>query len=69
VMPTPAFPHDTDRPIAERVLDVDGVAIPYFIAAAWCCAIGSALLPVVTVPTGPGHAGLPIGVQVIGPFL
>ncbi|HEY2639810.1 MAG TPA: amidase family protein [Streptosporangiaceae bacterium] len=69
VMPTPAFPHDTDRPIAERLLDVDGVAIPYFMAAVWCCAIGSALLPVVTVPTGPGHAGLPIGVQVIGPFL
>ncbi len=69
VMPTAAFPHDTDRPIAERLLDVDGVAVPYFIAAAWCCAIGSALLPVVTLPAGPGQAGLPIGVQVIGPFL
>jgi amidase len=69
VMPTAAFPHDTDRPIAERVLDVDGAAVPHLIAAAWCCAIGAALLPVVALPIGPGQAGLPVGVQVVGPFL
>ena len=38
-------------------------------AAAWVGAIGAALLPVVTLPTGPSQAGLPVGVQVIGPFL
>ena len=27
------------------------------------------LLPVVTLPTGPTPAGLPVGVQVIGPYL
>ncbi|MGO8961243.1 MAG: amidase family protein [Streptosporangiaceae bacterium] len=69
VMPTAAFPHDTNRPMAERLLDVDGVAVPHYVAAAWCCAVGSALLPVVTLPVGPGQAGLPVGVQVIGPFL
>jgi amidase len=69
VMPTAAFAHDTDRPIAERVLDVDGAPVPHLIAAAWCCAVGSALLPVVALPVGPGQAGLPVGVQVIGPFL
>jgi amidase len=69
VMPTAAFPHDTDRPIAERVLDVDGIAVPHLIAAAWCCSIGAALLPVVALPVGPGQTGLPVGVQVIGPFL
>ena len=36
VMPTAAFPHDTDRPMIERQLDVDGVAVPHFMAAAWC---------------------------------
>ncbi|HEV2369271.1 MAG TPA: hypothetical protein VGR90_05315, partial [Acidimicrobiales bacterium] len=36
---------------------------------AWCGAIGSALLPVVTLPTAPTPAGLPVGVQIIGPFL
>jgi amidase len=69
VMPTTAFPHDTDRPITERVVDVDGTAVPHLIAMAWCGAIGAMLLPVVTLPIGPTSAGLPVGIQVIGPFL
>ena len=69
VMPTVAFPHDTERPLVERVIDVDGVPLPHFPAAAWVGAIGSVLLPVVTLPTGPSKTGLPVGVQVIGPFL
>jgi amidase len=69
VMPTVAFPHDTERPTEERVIDVDGVTVSHFAAAAWCCAIGVMLLPVVTMPTGLSAAGLPVGVQVIGPFL
>ena len=69
VMPTAAFPHDTARPLTERVLDVDGVGVPHTIAAAWCCAIGAMLLPVVTLPVGRDQAGLPVGVQAIGPFL
>jgi amidase len=69
VMPTAAFPHDTDRTLMERVLDVDGAAVPHMIAMGWCGAIGSVLLPVVTLPTGPTPDGLPVGVQVIGPFL
>ena len=69
VMPSVAFPHDTDRPITDRVLDIDGTAVPHLIAMAWCGAIGSVLLPVVTLPTGPTAIGLPVGVQVIGPFL
>ncbi|HEY5097860.1 MAG TPA: amidase family protein [Acidimicrobiales bacterium] len=69
VMPTAAFPHDVDRPITDRVVDVDGTPLPHLLAMAWCGAIGSVLLPVVTLPAGPTPAGLPVGVQVIGPFL
>jgi amidase len=69
VMPTAAFVHDTERSIMERVLDVDGTEVSHAMAMAWCCAIGAMLLPVVTVPTGPTAAGLPVGVQVIGPYL
>ncbi len=69
VMPTAAFPHDIDRPISDRVLDVDGTPVPHPVAMAWCGAVGSVLLPVVTVPTGRTPAGLPVGVQVVGPFL
>jgi amidase len=69
VMPTAAFAHDTERPIMERVMDVDGVELSHTLAMAWCGAIGAVLLPVVTVPTGPTPDGLPVGVQVIGPYL
>jgi amidase len=69
VMPTAAFPHDVDRPLTDRVLDVDGTPLPHLVAMAWCGAIGSVLLPVVTLPTGPTPDGLPVGVQAIGPFL
>jgi amidase len=69
VMPVAAFPHDTDRPIDERLIDVDGLPISHHTAAAWLCAIGVVLLPVVTLPTGLTKTGLPVGVQVIGPFL
>ncbi len=69
VMPTTAFPHDTARPMTDRVLDIDGTAVPHLIAMAWCGAIGSVLLPVVTLPIGPTSSGLPVGMQVIGPFL
>jgi amidase len=69
VMPTAAFAHDTERSIMERVLDVDGTDVPHALAMAWCGAIGAMLLPVVTLPTGPTADGLPVGVQVIGPYL
>jgi amidase len=69
VMPVAAFPHDTDRPFDERLVDVDGVAVPHPLAAAWVCAIGVMLLPVVTLPVGLTDSGLPVGVQVVGPFL
>ncbi|HEY1466827.1 MAG TPA: amidase family protein, partial [Acidimicrobiales bacterium] len=69
VMPTAAFEHDTERHIMERVLDVDGTDVSHAMAMAWCGAIGAMLLPVVTVPTGQTASGLPVGVQVIGPYL
>ena len=69
VMPTAAFAHDTERSIMERVLDVDGTDVSHALAMAWCGAIGAMLLPVVTLPTGPTADGLPVGVQVIGPYL
>jgi len=69
VMPVAAFPHDTDAPFNQRMLDVDGVAVPHHLAAAWVCAIGVMLLPVATLPVGLTESGMPVGVQVVGPFL
>ena len=69
VMPAAAYPHDTSGTIERRLLDVDGEAVPHILTMAWCGAIGVVLLPAVAVPTGLTPAGLPAGVQVIGPFL
>jgi amidase len=69
VMPTAAFPHDTDRTLTDRMIDIDGTEVSHLLAVAWCGSVGSVLLPVVTLPTGLTPAGLPVGVQVIGPFL
>jgi amidase len=69
VLPSAAFPHDTDQPMEQRRLDIDGALVPHYVAAAWMCAIGVVLLPVVTIPVGLTPAGLPVGVQIIGPFL
>jgi len=69
VMPTAAFPHDTERSLAERSLDVNGAPLSHLLVLAWCGAIGSALLPVVALPAGTTPGGLPVGVQVVGPYL
>ena len=69
VLQVPAFPHDHDGPMPARTLDVDGRTISHMDLTAWCGAIGAMLLPVVTVPAGLGASGLPVGVQVVGPYL
>jgi amidase len=68
VMPTAAFPHDL-TPMPDRRQDIDGAGVPALVTLAWCGAIGSVLLPVVTLPAGLTPAGLPAGIQVIGPYL
>jgi Asp-tRNA(Asn)/Glu-tRNA(Gln) amidotransferase A subunit family amidase len=65
----PAINAIVERRMADRVLDVDGTTVPYLSAMAWCGAIGAVNLPVVTLPAGRTQGGLPVGVQVIGPFL
>ncbi len=69
VMPTAAFPHDVEGAITDRVVDVDGTTVPHLVMMAWLGAIGSALLPVVTLPVRRTPGGLPVGIQVVGPFL
>ena len=69
VMPTAAYPHDVEGEITDRSVDVDGLAVPHMLMMAWMGAIGSVLLPVVTLPVRRTPENLPVGVQVIGPFL
>jgi amidase len=63
--PVTAFAHDL-RPIVERTLDVDGVAVPAMLHPVWVSPASLALLPATAVPIGL-VGGLPCGVQIIGP--
>lgn len=67
VSPVPAFPHDTERPFARRELDVDGRMIPYDRHLVWSGLATLPLLPATAVPAGRTPAGLPVGVQILGP--
>ncbi len=72
VMPAlqvPAFPHDTERTMPERTIDVDGRPISHLDLTAWCGGIGTLLLPVAVVPFGRTGTGLPVGAQLVGPYL
>ncbi len=66
IMSTAAFPHD-QGPMETRTIDVDGSRRSYFEQVFWAGLPGVAYLPATVIPTGNNAAGLPIGVQIIGP--
>jgi amidase len=68
VLPTTAFPHD-DTEMSQRTIDVDGQRIPYGLQAAWSGPSSLSGLPATAMPIGLGSSGLPVGVQIIGPYL
>lgn len=63
-----AFPHQ-DAPFEARTHVVDGQVTPYRDQVAWPGIATYANLPATSVPIGKTEAGLPIGAQVIGPYL
>ncbi len=66
IMPTTAFKHD-HRPLGERTITVDGEEWPYFDQVFWAGLASVSYLPSTVIPGGLSDAGLPIGVQIIGP--
>jgi amidase len=66
----PAFPQDHSEPIEARRLDIDGQAYPYLDACfVWADPATTFGLPATAVPIDRSDTGLPIGVQIIGPYL
>ena len=66
IMSSSAFHHD-HRPFGDRTITVNGAQEPYFSQVFWAGLASGAYLPSTVIPTGPDDAGLPIGVQLIGP--
>lgn len=68
-MPTLAFPHDHTMPVAARQIEIDGEDYPYFDQLVWPEIATSPGLPATAAPIEVSGAGLPIGVQIVGPYL
>ncbi len=67
---TPAFAHDHSEPIEARYLDVDGEARPFLdMCFTWADPASTCGLPASAIPIDRSPNGLPIGVQIIGPYL
>jgi len=70
VAAVPAFPQDQSESIEARHLEIDGKAYPYLDACfIWADPATTYGLPATAVPIDCSPSGLPIGVQVIGPYL
>jgi amidase len=67
VAPVAAFPHDHRAFNSRKLVQSDGVRLPYGAMLDWIALATACGLPATTVPAGLTPGGLPVGVQVIGP--
>lgn len=68
ITPTAAFPHDHGPNQTGRQIEVNGKPFPYMEQIFWAGIIGMAYLPSTAAPIGRTPAGLPVGVQIVGPY-
>ena len=69
VTPTPAFPHDQSEDFFNRTLTINGESRSYLDNVCWTGLIGIVGLPSAVPPLGRTPSGLPVGVQVVTPYL
>jgi amidase len=65
----PAFPHDHTSGADNRVLVTPQGTRPYLDLRFWIAFATLTGLPATTAPIGLTRAGLPVGIQIIGPYL
>ena len=66
IAPVCALPHAHDDP---RYLNVNGERRPYWDLKVWPALASVSYLPATVVPVGRGRGDLPVGLQIIGPYL
>ncbi|WP_022720539.1 amidase [Rhodopseudomonas sp. B29] len=69
VMPTPAYPQDHSEPQEDRRIMIDGKPYPYVDQLVWPGIATLPGLPATALPIAMSNDGLPIGVQIVGPWL
>jgi amidase len=69
IMPTPAYPHDHSTDQETRRIAIDGKDYVYPDQLSWPGIATLPGLPATAIPTGFSSDGLPVGVQIVGPWL
>jgi amidase len=69
IVPTTALLHDHGMPASERTIRVNGRERRYWDQMIWAGAITAAYLPATVAPIGRTRAGLPVGLQIVAPYL
>jgi amidase len=69
IMPTPAYPHDHSPQQEARRIKIDGKDYVYPDQLAWPGIATLPGLPATAIPLGLSPEGLPVGVQIVGPWL
>ena len=70
VMPCVAFHHDHSEPMSARTVTTQAGTRSYWEMNRWMAPAGACYLPATVIPVGIGAASaMPIGVQIIGPYL
>ncbi|MDH4146682.1 MAG: amidase [Acidimicrobiia bacterium] len=64
-----AFPHSHEGTVYTRPIDVDGVTRSFADLICWTSLIGYVYLPSTVVPVGWTADGLPVGIQIVAPYL
>jgi len=67
--PVTAIEHDQEGDVFSRTIQVNGKTRLYADQVAWAGVIGMVFLPATVAPVGRTPAGLPVGVQIVGPYL
>jgi len=69
IMPTPAYPHDHSAEQEKRRVVIDGKDYVYPDQLAWPGVATLPGLPATAIPLGLSADGLPVGAQIVGPWL
>jgi amidase len=66
---TTAFPHDHSDPMTKRVIETPSGTRQYMDQLFWMTFSSITGLPCTVAPVGFTESGLPVGIQIIGPYM